>query len=261
MRYISLPLTFFLLVSCTAKNDKPTSGFLALERQYFSQQQPDSLVNSFTRKLFFNENYSFLTVADSAATADDHLYIRDYAANKVYLKKTFDDVNYYASFPLRKEEGIHYTGKSKKIHGYLCKEGIYVSEMRDTTTFYATEEIGLDRTIWSLADPKGFVLEAKHQNGIKKVVKDIHWEPIDDSFFKAHIDTLKTYHKKSYYELKIVEAIWELNYFKDRLEMYRKMKEEGEITSIQLNEIENSFASWFKDIEARIKELEKKNNN
>lgn len=59
MRYISLPLTFFLLVSCTAKNDKPTSGFLALERQYFSQQQPDSLVIRLRGNYFLMKTIAF----------------------------------------------------------------------------------------------------------------------------------------------------------------------------------------------------------
>lgn len=257
----TLIFIFIIFLACITKEIPPTSGYLLLERQYFSQQTPDSLVNTFTRKLYFNNDYSFLTMADSSATADDHLYIRDYKTNTIYLKKTFNDINYYASFSIEKERGIIYTGKTKNIQGYECKEGKYISEMNDTTTFWKTDKIGLDRTIWSLADPKGFVLEAHHQNGIKKIVKEINWESIDNSFFEAQIDTLKTYKKKSYYGLKIVEAEWELNHYMGRLDEYVKMKENEEISSEQLDAVKQQFSPWLKQIEDRIKALQKKEDN
>jgi len=260
MRFIYPTLLFILLSSCVSKEKKLNSGFLTLERQYFSQQLPDSLINSFTRKLYFNDNYSYLTVADSAATADDHLYIRDYKTNTIYLKKTFDGVNYYAAFPIQKNDNVTYTGNIKTIHGYECREGIHVSHMRDTTTFWATDNIGLDRTIWSLTDVDGFVLETKYQNGIKKVVKEIHWEKINDVFFENKIDTLKTYIQKSYNGLKIVEAQWELDCYKTRLESYKKMEEAGEITSERFATIKQTFEGWFKGIEDRTEALKKQEN-
>ena len=260
---ISHPISLLLLVlliSCNSKQTKHNSGYLNLERQYFSQQNPDSLTNSFTRKLYFNKNYSFLTVADSAATSDDHLYIRDYKTNTIYLKKTFDSINYYAKFPIKNNNNVTYSGNKKVLHGYECREGIHIGQMEDTTTFWATDKIGLDRTIWSLTDVDGFVLETKYQNGIKKVVKDIHWEKINDAFFKNKIDTLKTYIQKSYSGLKIVEAEWELNYYKKRLESYKKMEDDGEITSEQFARIKQQFDGWFKEIKDRIEELKKQEN-
>jgi predicted DNA-binding protein YlxM (UPF0122 family) len=254
MRYTIIPILLFLF-ACNIKETKQISGYLNLERQYYSQQHPDSLTGSFTRKLYFNNNYSFLTVADSSATADDHLYIRDYTTNTVYLKKTFDSVNYYAEFPIKKNENITYTSNKKVIHGYECREGIHIGHMKDTTTFWSTDKIGLDRTIWSLVDVDGFVLETKYQNGIKKVIKDINFQEVQDSFFTEEIAKIKTYKKESYYGLKIVEAKWELDYFKNRLEIYRKRKNDKEITSEIFESIENDFKSLFKDIESRIEEL------
>lgn len=175
MRAITLVLSIFILGSCNLTT-KPTSGYLNLERQYYSRENPDSIVGSFTRKLYFNDNYSLLTIADSSATADDHLYIRDYNTNRIYLKKTFDSLHYYANFPIEKNHSVTYTGNTKRLHGYECKEGMHVGQMNDTTNFWATNAIGLDRTIWSLVDVDGFVLEATYSNGIKKVVKNIHFE-------------------------------------------------------------------------------------
>ena len=257
MRYTVIPILLFFF-ACNTKESKPISGYLNLERQYYSQQHPDSLTGSFTRKLYFNINYSFLTVADSAATADDHLYIRDYTTNTVYLKKTFDSINYYAEFPIEKNNNVTYTGNTKVLHGYECKEGIHIGHMNDTTTFWASEKIGLDRTIWSLVDVDGFVLETQYQNGIKKVIKDINFQDVLDTFFTKEIAKIKTYKKETYYGLKIVEAKWELDYYKNRLEIYRKRRDDGEITAENFEEIEENFKSWFKDIETRIRELQEK---
>ena len=65
--------------------------------------------------------------------------------------------------------------------------------MNDTTTFWASEKIGLDRTIWSLVDVDGFVLETQYQNGIKKVIKDINFQDVLDTFFTKEIAKIKTY--------------------------------------------------------------------
>ena len=258
MHYTTILLFLLSLMTCTPKQ---TSGYMVLERQYYSQQNPDSLTGSFTRKLFFNNNYSFLTIADSSATADDHFYIKDYLTNTVYLKKTFDSINYYAEFPINKNHNTLYTVNKKILHGYECKEGVHIGQMNDTTTFWTTDKIGLDRTIWSLVDVDGFVLETKYQNGIKKVIKNIQWKSIDDKFFESQIDTLKTYKKKSYYGLKIVEAEWELDYYKERLNAYKKMNEQGELNDEQYKNVERQFKTWLIDIKKRIKELELKDEN
>jgi len=258
MKRILTLLIILTLVYCCTKEKKQISGYLDLERQYYSQQNPDSLLGSLTRKLYFNNDYSFLTVADSSATADDHLYIRDYTTNTVYLKKTFEDVNYYAAFPIEKEQGVTYTGETKTILGYESREGIHIGVMNDTTTFWVTDKIGLDRTIWSLVDVDGFVLEAEYFNGVKKKITNIHFEQVNDSFFKNEIEKIKTYQKESYNGLKVIEAKWELNYYKNRLKEYREQYNNKEISKERFERIEQDYKSWLKDIEDRIKELKEK---
>lgn len=247
------------LYSCQF-DERITSGYLKLERQYFSQQSPDSLVNSFTRTLFFNERYSFLSIADSSATADDHFYIRDYKKNLVYLKKSFNDQHYYASFPI-KNQTVKYTNNFKTIQGYQCQEGIYIDESLDTTVFFATKEIGSNRTIWSLLDVKGFVLEVKHPNGIKKVTQSIQKEAIHDAFFENQIDSLKGYNKTSYYGLKIVEAEWEVDYYHNMLKEYQALFEENRITKEDWNSVQEQIKGWVKNIKTRIQDLKKKNSD
>lgn len=161
---------------------------------------------------------------------------------------------------MEKNNNVTYTNNTKVIHGYECREGFHIGHMNDTTTFWTTDKIGLNRTLWSLVDVDGFVLETQHQNGIKKVIKDINFQDVQDTFFTKEIEKIKTYKKETYYGLKIVEAKWELDYYKDRLEDYRKRRDDGEITAENFETIENDFKSWFKDIENRIGELKEKNN-